>query len=226
MPISLAATASSALPGLFPPVTIEGRHYVDGALNRTLHASVALKQDADLVLCLNPLVPYDDRAAAGAGGVPRRLVDGGLPNVLMQAARTVVHSRMQIGMRQYNDDYPAADVVLFEPDRADAEMLFASMFSYSRRSRLGEHAYQRTRAQLWRRRHELQPVLARHGISLNLALLRDQSRTLIGKGGPPPRRAFFPLAEATARLAEELDDLGRYLEQARGAQAISAVAPR
>jgi predicted acylesterase/phospholipase RssA len=40
VPIDKAIAASAALPGLFPPVEIDGEHYVDGALNKTLHASV------------------------------------------------------------------------------------------------------------------------------------------------------------------------------------------
>src|SRR6187549_1048118 len=59
VPISRAIQASSALPGLFPPVVIDGGHYVDGALNKTLHASVALDQGIGLLLCVNPLVPFD-----------------------------------------------------------------------------------------------------------------------------------------------------------------------
>ena len=42
MPISVAAAASGALPGLFPPVAVNGRWYVDGALKKTLHATVLL----------------------------------------------------------------------------------------------------------------------------------------------------------------------------------------
>ena len=214
IPISLAATASSALPGLFPPVEIGGRHYVDGALKRTLHASVALREGADLVLCLNPLVPYDDQAVIESGGRARRLIDGGLPIVLMQTIRAVIHSRMEIGMRQYADDYPHADVLLFEPDRADAEMFFANMFSYSSRRRLCEHAYQKTRAELWKRRHELSPMLARHGVTLDPAGLRDRRRTLVTGISKPQRPAPLPVSRITTRLAETLDDLGRYVVQA------------
>ena len=50
-------------PGLFPPVAIDGEHYVDGALNKTLHASVALDEGVSLLLCVNPLVPFDASAA-------------------------------------------------------------------------------------------------------------------------------------------------------------------
>ncbi|MCX7203598.1 MAG: patatin-like phospholipase family protein [Burkholderiales bacterium] len=59
VPISRAVRASSAVPGLFAPVRIQGQWYVDGALNKTLHASIALNEGADLVLCINPLVPYN-----------------------------------------------------------------------------------------------------------------------------------------------------------------------
>ena len=209
VPIAHAAAASSALPGLFAPVQIEGRCYLDGALKRTLHASVALKAGADLVLCLNPIVPYDDRvakhhpAAGGEGAAdpagaanadgpghpgspahsmrqsrhqPRPLIEGGLPVVLSQTLRAMVLSRMEIGMRQYDDDYGHADVMLFEPGAADADMFFTNAFSYASRRRLCEHAYQQTRANLWQRRSELSPVLARHGITLDLAVLRDRSR--------------------------------------------------
>ncbi len=48
---------------------IDGEHYVDGALNKTLHASVALDEGVDLLLCINPLVPFD--ASVGARGMRR-----------------------------------------------------------------------------------------------------------------------------------------------------------
>lgn len=204
VPISLAAAASSALPGLFPPVEIGGRHYVDGALQRTLHASVALKEGADLVLCLNPLVPYDDGAVARAGGVARRLTDGGLPFVVQQTVRAVIHSRMAIGMRQYSDDFPAADVVLFEPARADAELFFSSLFSYSRRRRVCEQAYQSTRRDLLRRQDHLAPILARHGMSLDMRVLRDAGRSLVAPSTPVVPQGLMPVME---RLRERLGEV-------------------
>lgn len=219
VPISLAAAASSALPGLFPPVEIDGRHYVDGALQRTLHASVALKEGADLVLCLNPLVPYDDHAVAAAGGRTRRLADFGLPLVVQQTVRAVIHSRMAIGMRQYADDYPDADVVLFEPSRADADMFFSSLFSYAGRQRVCEHAFQKTRRDLWRRRFELGPLLARHGMALNLPLLARRGHSLAAGAAPRPAResGFLPVL---GRLRECLDEIDLHVsggrESARG----------
>jgi NTE family protein len=211
VPISLAATASAALPGLFPPVNIQGRWYVDGALKKTLHASVLLDQGLDLLLCLNPLVPFDASLAAthrvgGKGGGPiPALVEGGLPVVLSQTFRSLIHSRLEMGLRGYQRSHPDADVLLFEPDQRDSELFSANLFSTSQRRALAEHAYQATRADLRSRRGTLNRALARHGLALDDAALDDPLARLL-----PPGRADTPdaaLALPLQRLQEVLDDL-------------------
>ena len=118
VPISKAVQASAALPGLFPPVRIGGRYYVDGALKKTLNASVALEAGAKLVLCVNPLVPFDanlakSRASPNQQVHMKKLVEGGLPAVLAQTYRAVIHSRMHVSLANYVTQYKDADVVLF-----------------------------------------------------------------------------------------------------------------
>lgn len=178
--IARAIQASAALPGLFPPVKIKGRWYVDGVLKKTLHASLALKAGAKLLLCINTLVPFN---AGGKphqdGNRPRSIVEGGLPLVLSQTFRAIIHSRMEVGMGRYRTDFPDADVVLFEPSRDDADMFFTNVFSYADRQRLCEHAYRKTRAELRRRHDELAPIFARHGVTIDLAVLDDKQRTLL-----------------------------------------------
>jgi predicted acylesterase/phospholipase RssA len=177
VPVSRAILASAALPGLFPPVEIHGEHYVDGALNKTLHASVALQEGVRLLLCVNPLVPYDARVHAHHGE-RRKLHHRGLPTVLSQTFRAIIHSRMRVGMEQYHREFPEADVVLLEPSREDGDMFFANIFSYAQRARLCAHAFQHTRQQLLATRHALAGRLARHGVRLRLDRLHDQARTL------------------------------------------------
>jgi predicted acylesterase/phospholipase RssA len=203
--------ASTALPGLFPPVRIEGRHYVDGVLKKTLHASVALRHGARLVLCINPLVPYDADPHVQDGEPGARLADAGLPLVLSQTFRSIIHSRMQVGMERYRGEYRDADVVLFEPDRHDREMFFTNIFSYASRRRLAEHAYQKTRQELRRRREELAPILARHGIELDVRGMTDPERRLVD-----PQRLRRGAALSAARLASTLDDLERWLRSTAG----------
>ncbi len=222
VPISQAVAASAALPGLFPPVPINGRWYVDGALKKTLHASVLLEQGLDLVLCLNPLVPFDashsQRHRVGQGGqapIPR-LVQGGLPVVLSQTFRSLIHSRLELGMKGYAHSHPQTDFLLLEPDHRDPALFLANTFAYSQRRALAEHAYQRTRATLRSQRSTLGARLARHGLALNDAVL-DHDRRLLPASRRSDRRQTAALAppsraaSALQRLDEVLDDLERHL---------------
>ena len=211
VPISVAVQASAALPGLYAPVEVHGRTCVDGALKKTLHATVLLDEGLDLLICLNPLVPFDATRAphhkvlgSGEARIPK-LVDGGLPVVLSQTFRSLIHSRLELGLRGYEQSHPHSDIVLFEPDHRDAELYMANTFSVSQRRVLAEHAYQRTREMLRSRRSTLGAQLARHGVGIDRAVLDDMDRRLIGR--IKPRRGGTRTARALKRLEETLSDL-------------------
>jgi predicted acylesterase/phospholipase RssA len=214
VPISTAVAASAALPGLFPPVAVGGRWYVDGALKKTLHARVLLDMQLDLVICVNPLVPFDasrarrHRVLAGGEKPIPRIVAGGLPVVLSQTFRSLIHSRLELGMKGYEDSHPDTDILLFEPDHRDPQLFTANTFEYSQRRVLAEHAYQHTRADLRSRRSVLNATLARHGLALRDEVLDDRRRTLLGTRRAAPRSGA---AHALARLDEVLEDLSRTL---------------
>lgn len=222
VPISKAVQASAALPGLFPPVEIDGEHYVDGALKKTMHASVAMDEGIDLMLCLNPLVPYDttegqhgaadtahDSAAAQGRRRLPRVADGGLPSVLSQTFRSMIHSRMALGMKHYERAYPNTDLILIEPDHRDAELFLANTFSYSQRRRMAEHAYQATRATLRERQGEFAAKLGRHGIRMRQSVLDDRLRTLAqGSASTEPK----PLSQAMTDLRAALDALEKHAQ--------------
>ena len=223
VPISRAIGASSALPGLFPPVQIDGEHYVDGALNKTLHASVALDEGIELLLCVNPLVPYDGSSATLRDARRGRLtVDklkaGGLPLVLSQTFRAIIHSRMKVGMEMYRARYPDARVILFEPDREDAQIFFANLFSYRQRKRICALAFTKTRRNLLSRANVLAPLLERHGIALRLDRLNDAHRHVSDASRDPRPVRADPLRDPTVRSASRelqrtLDELERHLRE-------------
>jgi predicted acylesterase/phospholipase RssA len=221
VPISRAIEASSALPGLFPPVTIDGEHYVDGALNKTLHASVALEHGVKLLLCVNPLVPFDASRARPRHGrlTVERLNQGGLPLVLSQTFRAIIHSRMRVGMERYRRQYPDAEILLFEPDREDTEMFFANVFSYRQRKQLCAAAFRKTRHNLAARAAELAPLFARHGIALRHDRLEDTHRHVLHAVADPrplhTRPGVSDVRQATRDLAHTLDQLERWLVHAR-----------
>ena len=214
VPISLAVQASAALPGLYAPVVVKGRTCVDGALKKTLHASVLLDEGLDLLICLNPLVPFDathaDRHRLLGRGEERipKLLDGGLPVVLSQTFRSLIHSRLELGLKGYGQSHPDTDIVLFEPDHRDPEMFLANTFSVAQRRVLAEHAYQRTRAALRSRRSSLGRQLARHGIGIDRAVLDDTERRLV------TRRRRLLHGTRTARALQRLDETLTDLEHA------------
>ena len=225
VPISKAVQASSALPGLFPPVEIDNQYFVDGALKKTMHAGVAMDEGIDLMFCLNPLVPFDatrpqplsdklaqkfGKKSAASKGVPR-IIDGGLPAVMSQTFRAMIHSRLELGMKHYEHSYPHTDIVLLEPDHRDTAMFLANTFSYRQRRQMAEHAYQSTRQMLRSTKTTLSAKLARHGIGLNMALLDDPTRQLVAPLPPATR-----VGRALSSLEEIMDDLKTLTGQNRG----------
>ncbi len=186
VPISVAVQASTALPGLYPPVEINGRYYVDGVLLKTMHASVTMEAGAELVFCINPLVPVDTRKAVQQNLLRRApVMRRGLPSVLSQMVRTMIHSRMNLGIRAYDRLYPDADVILIEPPREDYEDFFSNIFSFSSRRAVCEHAYDATRRSLLARHKVIDPILARHGLRLDLDFLHDETRNVWASVGLP-----------------------------------------
>ncbi len=213
VPISKAVQASTALPGLYPPVFIDGRYYLDGVLLKTLHASVALDDKVDLLLCINPIVPVDTAGTIEQGVMRRgKLVYRGLPSVMSQTFRTLIYSRLQAGLASYTPRYPGQDVLLIEPGRDDYRMFFSNPFRFSSRKEVCGHAYESVRAQLLRRRDEIEPLLARHGIRLRTDLLEDTNRNLwqaLGFEEPRPRHFVTDsLDGALTRLERVLEKRG------------------
>jgi predicted acylesterase/phospholipase RssA len=210
IPISQAVAASSALPGLYSPVEIDGRHYVDGVLLKTLHASVALEAGADLLICINPIVPVDTVRTVEAGFMRRgKLFDRGLPSVLSQTFRTMIHSRLEVGMAAYETKFKDADVVLLEPERDDYKMFFTNIFSFSERRAVCEHAYDATRRMLLARFDELAPVFARHGVTLRRDVLEEKRNLWDGVKKSRSDR----MAESGSAVVRRLDDVLSRLER-------------
>ncbi|MFQ5570990.1 MAG: patatin-like phospholipase family protein [Rhodothermales bacterium] len=212
VPISKAVQASTALPGLYVPVEIDGAFYVDGVARRTVHASVALQQGVPLLFCINPLVPVH---AGAESEVAEGLVPRGLPAVLSQSFRTLVYSRMRTGFRSYHHLYPDADTILIEPTPEDYRRIFTNLFSFSNRHAVCEHAYQTTRHYLRQRADEMTPVLERHGLLLRREVLDDDERTLYGDLASP---SIAPLPsgvfDETRRVLDRLEDVLDHLNAA------------
>ncbi|WP_026370844.1 patatin-like phospholipase family protein [Kallotenue papyrolyticum] len=85
VPLQLAVAASCAVPGIFPPVTINGRRYMDGGMRSDTNADLA--QDAAIVLIVKPipsqgLVPGMSRAPQLTAEVERLRAAGSRVEVI------------------------------------------------------------------------------------------------------------------------------------------------
>ncbi len=213
VPISRAVQASSALPGLYSPVQINGRHFLDGALRRTMHASTVLDRGIDLMIGINPLVPFD----AGQAGPHANqqellgLANRGLPAVLSQTLRTLLQSRMQIGMEKYPHQFPNIDQLVFEPNAQDGELFFTNLFSFAARHRVCQLGYRNTLADLRARRDVLRPMLDAHGIGMRDEIVDDRQRSILD-GLEAGRR----MTDTTARLRRALDDVDEVVSSRNG----------
>jgi NTE family protein len=71
VPLVRAVAASCCVPGIFAPVTIGGRRYVDGGVRSGTHAALALEGGAKHVVVLTPMA----RGNKGLAQVMQRLLD-------------------------------------------------------------------------------------------------------------------------------------------------------
>lgn len=97
--LSLAVAASCAVPGLFAPVSHEGRHFVDGGVHSTTNADLAIEDGADTVVVLAPMCTRP----VGEGPRPLALADVTLANEkreIRAAGKRVVTFRPSPGLRR------------------------------------------------------------------------------------------------------------------------------
>lgn len=215
VPISQAVQASTALPLFYTPVKVNGSHFIDGVARRTVHASVALKSGADLVFCVNPIVPFNiNRQDEFNHIVQESLAEKGLPTVLSQTFRLMIASRMRTGMRNYEHTHPDANLILIEPDPGNYRMFFTNIFSFNKRKEVCEMAYDNTRRYLRNNIAELTPKLEKHGISVNRETLYDNERHLFSEGelsnpgGNTPKKVFSEMDDVLDRLNSLIDTMG------------------
>jgi len=61
-----AVAASCAVPGIWPPITIDGRRYMDGGIRSVLNADLAVGHDVVLILApIDDMLPLADDVSAG-----------------------------------------------------------------------------------------------------------------------------------------------------------------
>ena len=133
-PIAQAVAASSALPMLYKPVSIGDHEYVDGGTRGNASIDLAIEQGATLVVCINPLVPFDNQNQEKIpflGRTGAHLSKKGVQSVANQVFRIMLHSGLNYHVKQLRRAHPEVDIILIEPKPEDYQMFFYNIMRYS-----------------------------------------------------------------------------------------------
>jgi predicted acylesterase/phospholipase RssA len=179
--ISQAVQASTALPIFYKPARINGVDYVDGGVRHTANIDIAIEKGADLIICYNPFRPFLNRIDADDGDASyfaqgRYLSDRGLKVVLNQVFRTLLHSRLKLGIQRYlADDRFQGDIVLLEPRESDANYFATNPLAFWKRSEAVEHGFESVRTTIEQNYDQLQSVFNRYGLRLDRTAARRRA---------------------------------------------------
>jgi NTE family protein len=179
--ISEAVQASTALPGFYRPARIRGIDYVDGGVRRTANIDVAIEHGADLIICYNPFRPFSNRVRTrfdrSTGKYHREgdpLADSGILTILNQVFRTLLHSRLQYGLREYQDDPNfRGDIIVIEPKETDRHFFQLNALAYWQRLRAAQLGYISVSESIDQNYELIKPILERYGLTMTRRQVRE-----------------------------------------------------
>ena len=182
VPISTAVAASSALPMVYKPVRVKDRELVDGGIMSTTNLDLAVEAGADLVVVVNPLVPYvndfQHQVRTLTGSRARRVSDLGFPHIGYQAFKMVAYHRLHELARSWEQRYPGVDIILIEPERNDELMFRTAIMSSASNVDIARHGFRSVALKLARDYAEFERVCERHGVEISATRVHDVSRSL------------------------------------------------
>jgi hypothetical protein len=124
----------------------------------------------------------DGRASYFADG--RYLADRGLKVVINQVFRTLLHSRLKLGIQRYlTDDRFQGDIVLLEPRERDANYFATNPLAFWKRADAVVHGFESVRTTIEQNFEQLQAVFQRYGLRMDrTAARRRAERARVAQG--------------------------------------------
>ncbi|MFN8216990.1 MAG: patatin-like phospholipase family protein [Solirubrobacterales bacterium] len=171
VPISKAVQCSTALPLVYKPVELKGRHLVDGGIRSTTNVDLAVEAGAKFIVVVNPLVPYvndfQKTIPTVFGTRVRRVADMGMPAIANQTFRLIAHARLHQAVEQWQERYPGVDIILVEPEPTDELMFGTPIMDYSRRLRIARHGFESVTEALAADYEHFEEIANRHGLEIS-----------------------------------------------------------
>lgn len=178
VPISLAVTASSALPIAFQPVHIRGKDYVDGGVGRAAHTDIAINHGADLFVVINPVRPLiNDRkkvCITAFSGQCAGIKDKGMSFIFDQAMRANTQTRIYMSVRRYQAEHPEKDFLVIQPDPTEAVMFLANVITLTAKLEVLHHGYTSTARTLIENFAHYEKCFSKFGIRVTLDHFKGQ----------------------------------------------------
>ena len=212
VPISRAVAASTALPMVYEPVELRGRHLMDGGIASTTNVDVAVEAGAKFIIVVNPLVPFvndfETKIPTMFGSRVRRVADMGLPGIGNQAFRLMAHARLHLAVESWKHRFPDVDIILIEPEPDDELMFGTSVLEYSSRLQIAKHGFESVTQKLARDYTRYKEIAARHGIEISARRVRkviDAVEDEAPEGASAWRRILEQTTGALLRQSDEAE---------------------
>ncbi|MCB0116275.1 MAG: hypothetical protein KDD84_19380, partial [Caldilineaceae bacterium] len=204
------------IPVIYKPVRIYGREYVDGSLRGTASLDLAVEAGADLVVCINPLVPLD---AQQLYPEDEHIGDEGMKTIVNQVVRILMHAGLRYHIKSLRRHYPDVDFILIEPQPDDQKMFAYDLMDYGSRLRAAQHGFESVTTGLMEHYSYFRDVLARHDIELTHTRVEAELRQLQQNGynvgaifAPPSTTAGVSSEASFATLERNLQRLSKLLD--------------
>jgi predicted acylesterase/phospholipase RssA len=173
--ISKAIQASTAMPGFYKPVKIDGIDYVDGGVQDTASIDVAIEKGAELIICYNPFRPHTKNG---------RLAHEGILAVLNQIFRTLFHARLHMAIDQYREDPKfKGDIILIEPKDDDKAFFDLNPLLYSNRIKAACLGFESVVCSVGDQYKEIEKILSSYGIDVGRKKVDKELSLLKGAKG-------------------------------------------
>jgi len=177
--ISQAVQASTAIPGFFKPARINGVDYIDAAVRKTANISTVVGKGADLVIAYNPFRPFVNAMSDELMGSVRSISDMGFISVLNQTFRTLLHTRLRVGLEKLKLDPDFhGDVIVIEPHEADLKFFNINPLAFWRRQEAAVQGYKSVKSSLERHYPKLVRIFRAYGIETDLNDLRENALSM------------------------------------------------
>lgn len=192
VPISKAVQGSLSINPAFGAVEIDGAWYEDGAVTRTSNFTQAIKRGADLLIVLDPFVPYHSKEPGFSNA------RGMLYNI-DQNVRSLSYTRYEIGRNHALRRQPEVRSYTLLPNNRLRRLLSVNPMDHRIFLEVFRGSYLATLRRIDAVRHRLHGDLALHGITLETGPAEEIGRRLEAAGDKLRFDDFFIDGEVALR---------------------------